>query len=197
MEEYEFEGDAEALGKINFGENKFSRLLATDFYNFTKLEDDSIVIADTHGFLVNKTSVTELINGLQKFLNNETTGEGIKKYNLENWNNQFNRENHTVTKQRKLVSGYVYFVKCNNKIKIGRSKNADKRIRIYGVVSPFKAETVHVIKTDDSIGLEKYFHDMFSGNRSEGEWFDLSSKDIKNICSGIYDNVVLSESVSI
>lgn len=83
--------------------------------------------------------------------------------------------------------GYVYLLKSKLRnavaYKIGRTKNIENRIRQLRQPSNIE-EILHYIETDDSIGVEKYWHNRFEPNRlypdkSKDEWFKLSSSDIK------------------
>ena len=44
---------------------------------------------------------------------------------------------------------------------------------------PENLDLIHEIKTDDPSGIEAYWHKRFEAKRMNGEWFDLSSADIK------------------
>ena len=75
--------------------------------------------------------------------------------------------------------GFVYLLKSTRFFKIGRSNSFERRSRELAIQLPEKAETVHVIRTDDPIGIELYWHRRFESKRKNGEWFALSAQDVK------------------
>lgn len=75
--------------------------------------------------------------------------------------------------------GYVYLLKANRYFKIGRSSSFERRSRQLAIQLPERAETVHVIRTDDPVGIELYWHRRFEAKRKNGEWFELSAEDVK------------------
>ncbi len=75
--------------------------------------------------------------------------------------------------------GFIYMLKVGRDYKIGRSNSFERRSRELKIQLPEKAETVHVIKTDDPIGIELYWHRRFESKRKNGEWFGLNAQDIK------------------
>jgi hypothetical protein len=76
--------------------------------------------------------------------------------------------------------GFVYLMKSGRHFKIGRSKCAERREFELKILLPEKLELVHKIKTDDPVGIEKYWHDRFKEKRKGGEWFELSVSDVKS-----------------
>jgi hypothetical protein len=77
------------------------------------------------------------------------------------------------------VIGFVYLLKATRYFKIGRSSTFERRSRELAIQLPERAETVHVIRTDDPIGIERYWHRRFESKRKNGEWFELSAQDVK------------------
>lgn len=80
---------------------------------------------------------------------------------------------------RPLGAGHVYLLKVGRHYKLGRSKAFGRRERELAIQLPERAQTVHVIATDDPVGIEAYWHARFAERRSNGEWFALSAADVK------------------
>ncbi len=75
--------------------------------------------------------------------------------------------------------GFVYLFKSGKFYKIGRSDAPGRREYDLGSHRPEGITNEHVIKTDDPKGIEEYWHKRFRDKRKRGEWFDLSSDDVR------------------
>lgn len=77
--------------------------------------------------------------------------------------------------------GYVYLIKhgTRNEYKIGKTYNPIRREGEIRIELPEKVNPIHHIKTDDSAGIESYWHSRFANKRKEGEWFSLSAEDVR------------------
>jgi hypothetical protein len=63
--------------------------------------------------------------------------------------------------------------------KIGKANNATKRGVGISLLLPEDLVPKHEIRTDYPYILEKYWENRFRDKRKQGEWYDLSSADIK------------------
>jgi len=74
--------------------------------------------------------------------------------------------------------GVVYLVKSGRYYKIGRSNSAGRRTYELDLQLPERTKTIHVIRTDDPAGIERYWHSRFASQRKNGEWFELGASEV-------------------
>lgn len=77
-----------------------------------------------------------------------------------------------------VAFGAVYLLRVGKHYKVGRAKEFGQRKRQLDIQLPERATTVHVIATDDPVGIEGYWHARFAEKRRNGEWFALSADDV-------------------
>lgn len=85
------------------------------------------------------------------------------------------------TTSSEVKTGYVYLIRHGNRneYKIGMTYNPIRREGEIRLELPEKIEPIHTIATDDPYGIEHYWHNRFKDKRKEGEWFALSSDDVR------------------
>jgi hypothetical protein len=81
-------------------------------------------------------------------------------------------------------AGFIYLMKPDNMPhKIGFSVDADARKRQINLALPYEPHVIHLIKTNDMLRAEAYFHEQFADRRLRGEWFELTVEDVEWIRS--------------
>ena len=101
---------------------------------------------------------------------------------------QFKDTKHT--RLENYNGGCVYLIREVEKgrIKIGKSKNVEKRLNYFSVALPFQIEEVHFIATKNYDELERHLHKKFARKRVNGEWFELNENDIEEVMKIKSDN---------
>ncbi len=80
-------------------------------------------------------------------------------------------------------TGYVYLalmkVGREKRYKIGKANLVEQRTRQVAVNLPEDLELIHAISTDGAYGIEAYWHKRFAEKRRGGEWFELTTDDVR------------------
>ena len=79
------------------------------------------------------------------------------------------------------TGGYVYLVRSEHGIKIGKSINVKSRTRLFEVKLPFPITVEHYAWFEDYSHAERSLHRKYHLKRLEGEWFDLTDADVEHI----------------
>lgn len=88
----------------------------------------------------------------------------------------------------KDTSGYVYFVRQWEYVKIGKAKKLNERYRRYVTENPNEVELIHYIESDDALASEREFQARFKEKHYRWEWFKLDDSDLE-IIKGFVDEV--------
>ena len=76
-------------------------------------------------------------------------------------------------------SEFVYFLHSDFGIKIGKSKDPDRRASVISILMPFKITKKEIYQVNNMDIAEKYLLKYFAGYRLNGEWFNLSEEQMK------------------
>jgi hypothetical protein len=129
-----------------------------------RLGNKGEMVERVFNFCIEHNDWTDVTNICQSYLNQIVTSEEIDDEELQ---------------ENSLQSGHVYLLKHDKAFKIGRSTDATRRYNDIRVQMPMETEEIHLIETDDTVGIEAYWHKRFASKRLKGEWFSLNSADVK------------------
>lgn len=89
--------------------------------------------------------------------------------------------NVSIPLSEKNSSRYVYLIHTDHGVKIGKSVNVKTRIKTVSSNLPFKVIHTEFFKVENHHKTEIHFHKKYESKRINGEWFDLSKRDIEDI----------------
>ena len=87
--------------------------------------------------------------------------------------------------------GYVYLIKSKYGYKIGKSKKVQDRLSLFNVKLPFKIDIIGFYKVKNMSKMETFLHKKYKDVRLEGEWFNLSEKEKKEVVQTLIDGQLL------
>lgn len=76
---------------------------------------------------------------------------------------------------------FVYVIKSHLGYKIGKTTNLDNRNYIFNVKLPFEWEFEKIYTVLDCTYLETFLHNKMKNRKINGEWFNLTERDLKLI----------------
>jgi hypothetical protein len=82
---------------------------------------------------------------------------------------------------RRLAPQSVYFIRVGDRVKIGLSRDVERRLRAHQISSPDPLSIWHLVEGD--LETERRLHRQFADARIRGEWFRITP-EIEAFVSG-------------
>ena len=188
----------DALEEAGFEQNSFNQSYDKDYligkYVELILEINKFPTSGEIRYKATNDKTFPSHNTFEKLGNKEERAQKIIEYCIKNGKSQeiidicrpiCHKSNDVAISEgevdrKKEKYGFVYLMKSGKYYKIGRSNSTGRRHYELGIQLPDKLEFIHEISTDDPEGIEGYWHKRFADKRKNGEWFELTSLDIKS-----------------
>ena len=134
--------------------------------------------------LLTPTKTKQIIGLLQNFCNNHSD-EQIETYNKQCECELYAKMHEHIKPKRKNKPGYVYVLECENKYKIGFSRNVDRR-KIELDTRPFKTTLLYKKFFKNGYKVEQTIHKLLKDTDYNvcNEWYDFKD-DIETIIHNI------------
>ena len=121
---------------------------------------------------------TSLVERVREFANSHPEYSAVATMCEEYLRTQAPQDTTESDTESNVEFGSVYLMKSGRLHKIGRANAAGRREYELALQTPEKTELVHVIQTDDPVGIEAYWHSRFKDKRHRNEWFKLGAADV-------------------
>lgn len=76
------------------------------------------------------------------------------------------------------MKGFIYFLGSDHGIKVGRTTQPSKRLKLFGVKLPFKTKVLACFPVTDCVAAEAYYYQRYADRRLEGEWFSATYEQL-------------------
>lgn len=97
---------------------------------------------------------------------------------------------HVVKHSKPLLKGWIYFIQCEQYVKIGITRgDIAKRLNIMQVNCPFPLAVLHSIYSVNVVEHEKLLHNMLCMYHHRGEWFALPLDKLQCVLAA-FDTIV-------
>ena len=83
-------------------------------------------------------------------------------------------------------AGYVYLmqeIEFSNYYKIGCTNDPATRSSMVDLKTPGETKVIAILKSPNHKALESHLHTKYARNRKQGEWFDLTGSQVREICN--------------
>lgn len=77
------------------------------------------------------------------------------------------------------VRQWVYFIKCQQFVKVGIAYNPQTRLIQMQTGCPFKLEMLHCYPCEDALVAERMLHKKYGQHWERGEWFAMPESEIE------------------
>lgn len=151
--------DSVASGKTNYNP-----------HYYLTAADGKALIRDGMGLVLPPSVTSRVIEQLQAGIDS-TSDEHVLQHNLE----VISRDTEDIEKEQVPRPGFIYAVRCGNKLKIGRTMNLDNRFSSYRRVSGI-FNVIATSRSIDYIQEEKDILNFFGGVAGKVEWFDYTDE---------------------
>jgi len=131
-------------------------------------------------FYKNLGNIKDLANNILEYAKGRKYNDVIKicEEMIERYKDS---DSQKVVGVEEKTHGWVYLIKHGrfNQYRIGQTTNILRRWKENKIELPEEPKHIHTIETVDPEGVEKYWLNRFATKKMNGDWFELTSADVK------------------